>query len=210
MAAEEMRRMILSGELQPAERLLEERMTEVLGISRPPLREAIQILQNEGLVVRSPRRGATVIALSQDDVQEILLLRSSMEQLAVRHGVPLHDPERLERCRAALDGMRACAVAGDRAQLVERGYAFHAAIIGLAGLRRVTEIYESLHRQLLICMAMNLYAREHFYEDLTEHVERHQELLELIESGDTDAVLRALAEHGERSFTRHPRADGRA
>lgn len=207
MAAEEMRRMILSGELQPAERLLEERMTEVLGISRPPLREAIQILQNEGLVVRSPRRGATVIALSQDDVQEILLLRTSMEQLAVRHGVPVREPERLERCRAALDDMRASAAAGDRAQLVERGYAFHAAIIGLAGLRRVTDIYESLHRQLLICMAMNLYAREHYYEDLTAHVERHQELLELIESGDTDAVLHALAEHGERSFTRHPRAE---
>jgi DNA-binding GntR family transcriptional regulator len=207
-AADEMRRMILSGELPPGERLREERMTEILGISRPPLREAIQILHKEGLVVREPRRGAAVVSLSEDDVRQILLLRSSLERLAVEQAVPVGDPAQLDGCRAAIAEMRGSATAGNRAQLVEYGYAFHAAVVALAGMSRVNEIYESLHRQLLICMAMNLYAREHYYEDLAEHVERHQRLLELIESGDRDAVLHALAEHGEQSFTQHPRVDG--
>jgi DNA-binding GntR family transcriptional regulator len=210
LAADEIRRMILSGELSPAERLREERMTGILGISRPPLREAILLLQQEGLVVRTPRRGAAVVSLSQQDVDEILLLRSALERLAVEHGVPVRDPQRLDRCRQALEAMKASAAAGDRAELVERGYAFHAAIVGLAGLRRVEDIYRSLHRQLVICMAMNLTAREHYYEDLAEHVRRHQALLDVIESGDRAGVLRALADHGEGSFTRHPRADGRA
>lgn len=207
LAAAAIRRMILAGELQPGERLREEHMTEILGISRPPLREAIQVLQKDGLVERSPRRGATVVSLSPEDVEELLLLRSTLEQLAVEHGIPVRDPERIARCRRALDAMREPAASGNRAELVERGFEFHAAIVGLAGMRRVEAIYLSLHRQLLLCMAMNLYTREHYYEDLVKHVERHQVLLDVIETGDRDAVLRALAEHGERSFTQ-PRHDG--
>lgn len=210
LAADAIRRMILAGELRPGERLREEHMTRILGISRPPLREAIQMLDKEGLVERSPRRGAAVVSLSPEDVQELLLLRSALEELAVEHGIPVRDPERLARCRRALEAMQASAAAGNRAELVERGFEFHAAVVGLAGLRRVEGIYLSLHRQLLLCMAMNLYAREHYYEDLAKHVERHRMLLEVIETGDRDAVRRALADHGERSFTQHPRADGRA
>ncbi len=207
MAAEEIRKMILTGELQPSERLREERLTEILGISRPPLREAILLLQQEGLVVRSPRRGAAVISLSKEDVQEILLLRTALERLAVEHGIPVRDPERLQRCRDALAAMQESADSGNRAELVERGYVFHASIVALAGLRRVDEIYRSLHSQLLICMGMNLYAREHYYEDLAEHVRRHKVLLDVIEKGDPAAVLAQFATHGERSFTKHPQRE---
>lgn len=210
LAAGAIRRMILAGELRPGERLREEQMTAILGISRPPLREAIQMLHQEGLVERAPRRGATVVSLSPDDVQELLLLRRTLEHLAVEHGIPVRDPGRLARCRRALDAMRAAAAAGSRAELVEHGFEFHTAVIGLAGLRRVEEIYLSLDRQLLACMAMNLYIREHYYEDLIKHVERHEMLLNVIETGDRAAVLRALADHGERSFTQHPPTGGPA
>jgi DNA-binding GntR family transcriptional regulator len=204
MAAEEIRKMILTGELQPSERLREERLTEILGISRPPLREASLLLQQEGLVVRTPRRGAAVISLLKEDVYEILLLRTALERLAVEHGIPVREPKRLQRCRDALAAMQESAEAGNRAELVERGYVFHASIVALAGLRRVDEIYRSLHSQLLICMGMNLYAREHYYEDLAEHVRRHKVLLDVIEKGDPQAVLAEFAAHGERSFTKHP------
>jgi DNA-binding FadR family transcriptional regulator len=52
----------------------------------------------------------------------------------------------------------------------------------------------------MLCMARNLYTREHDYEDLPTHVARHRHLLEVIEAGDPDAVLAELAVHGERSF----------
>ncbi len=207
LAADELRRMILSAELQPGERLIEERLTEHLGISRPPLREAMRILQQEGLIVVQPRRGATVTSLSDRDVFEILTLRSGLERLAVELGVPVTDPDRLQRCRDALAEMEACAGREDRAHLVECGYAFHRSIVGLAGHRRLEGLYDSLHQQLLLCMAMNLYAREHYYEGLARHVERHKVLLDVIESGDPKAVLEELAAHGERSFTRHHRSE---
>lgn len=149
--------MILAGELAPGERLIEERLTEELGISRPPLREAMRTLQHEGLVEITPRRGASVTRLADGDVVEILTLRSSLERLAVEMGVPVTDPTRLARCRAALAEMQRCAESADRAQLVERGYEFHRAIVGLAGHRRLEGIYDSLHQQQLWCMAMNLH-----------------------------------------------------
>lgn len=203
LAAEQLRAMILSGQVQPGERLTEERLTQQLGISRSPLREALGLVQQEGLLERLPRRGARVTRLADQDVYEILTLRSALERLAVDLGVPVRSADRLEACREALARMEECVPAGDRAGLVECGYAFHRTIVALPGHRRLLEFYTSLQQQLLVCMAMNLYTREHEYEDLAEHVRRHRVLLELIEAGDPAAVHAELAVHGERSFT-HP------
>jgi DNA-binding GntR family transcriptional regulator len=57
-----------------------------------------------------------------------------------------------------------------------------------------------VQQQLLLCMARNVYTREHEGEDLVTHVGRHRRLLQLVEAGDPDAVLAELAVHGERSF----------
>jgi DNA-binding GntR family transcriptional regulator len=207
LAAESIRKMILSGALAPGERLIEERLTEHLGISRPPLREALRLLQNDGLVVTRPRHGSTVATLTDQDVFEILTLRTGLERMAVELGVPVTDRSRLTACHEALERMERNARDSDRGALVENGYAFHASIVALAGHRRLSEIYRSVQQQMLLCMSRNLDARERHYENLVEHVRRHRYLLELIEAGDPQAVLAELAVHGERSFA-EPRAAG--
>jgi DNA-binding GntR family transcriptional regulator len=201
LAANAIRRMILGGELAEGERLIEERLTEQLGISRPPLREALRVLEQEGLIVTRPRRGSMVATLTDQDVFEILTLRSALERLAIELGVPAHDPVRLQAARDALVEMERCAAAQDRGSLVQAGYRFHSSLVALAGHRRLEEAYASVQQQLLLCMARNLYVREHFHEDLAEHVRRHRFLLELVEAGDPAAVLAELAVHGERSFS---------
>ncbi|MEG9246648.1 GntR family transcriptional regulator [Arthrobacter sp. Soc17.1.1.1] len=206
LAAEAIRQQILSGAMGPGDRLIEERLTEELGISRPPLREALRILSQEGLIETRPRQGSVVATLTDQDVFEILTLRSAFEKLAVELGVPVSDPRRLERCRTALERMEDCAQREDRAMLVESGYAFHASIVALAGHRRLEASYASVQQQLLLCMARNLYVREHYHENLVDHVGRHRHLLELIEAGDPQAVLAELAVHGERSFLELPPA----
>lgn len=200
LAAESIRKMILSGRLSPGERLIEERLTEELGISRPPLREALRLLQQEGLIETRPRRGSVVTTLTDQDVFEILTLRSALERLAIELGVPVRVPERLEACRRALAQMEECARMEDRGRLVTSAYAFHASIVALAGHRRLNESYAAVQQQQMLCMARNLYTREHEYEDLVTHVARHRHLLDVIEAGDPDAVLAELAVHGERSF----------
>jgi DNA-binding GntR family transcriptional regulator len=209
LAAESIRKLILSGALAPGERLIEERLTEHLGISRPPLREALRLLQNDGLVVTRPRHGSAVATLTDQDVFEILTLRTGLERMAVELGVPVRDRNRLAACHEALERMETNARDTDRGALVENGYAFHASIVALAGHRRLSEIYRSVQQQMLLCMSRNLDARERHYENLVEHVGRHRHLLELIEAGDPAAVLAELAVHGEGSFaeSREPEGD---
>lgn len=203
LAADSIRKMILSGRLEPGERLIEERLTEHLGISRPPLREALRLLQNEGLVETRPRYGSSVATLTDQDVFEILTLRSGLERLAVELGMPVREPDRLVACHEALARMEQNARDTDSGSLVENGYAFHASIVALAGHRRLSDMYRSVQQQLLLCMARNLGTRERYHENLVDHVRRHRHLLELIEAGDPQAVLAELAVHGERSFAEH-------
>ncbi len=200
LAVSAIRKKILAGELRPGERLFEERLTKDLDISRPPLREALRLLENEGLVTTRPRRGAFVTTLTRRDVFEILTLRTTLERMSIELGMPVRRNSLLDPAREALDEMERCADAEDRGALVEAGYAFHSRLIRIAEHRRLEEIYASAQQQLLLCMSQNLIVRERFYEDLHEHVSRHRKLLKLFESGDAVATLQEMANHGERSF----------
>lgn len=198
-AASVIRDMILSGELAEGERLIELQLTDMLGISRPPLREALRILEREGFITTEPRRGSRVVSLSEQDVFEVLTLRAALERLAVEIGVPVADATRIQRVRDELTRIETAADAGDRGGIVEAGYAFHSALVALAGHSRLSDAYESVHLQVVLCMARNLVARD-AHEDLHQNARRHRVLLESIETGDPQRVLEELAAHGERSF----------
>jgi len=204
MAADAIRAKILAGELAPGDRLIEERLTEELEISRPPLREALRLLENEGIIDRLPRRGTFVTTLTDQDVHEILTIRSALERLAFETGIPVVDESRLEPARQALGEMQRCATVQDRGNLVLAGYAFHSALIRIAGNSRLEGIYASVQQQILLCMSRNLITRERFFEDLEEHVARHRHLLETVAAGDVTAALEELAVHGAGSFEAVP------
>jgi DNA-binding GntR family transcriptional regulator len=200
MAAETIREMVLGGELRPGDRLVEERLTEELGISRPPLREALRLLEQEGLLLSMPRRGVIVTPLSAQDVYEIFTLRTTYERMAIELGVPCKDPELLARCHRAVNAMVQAAKAEDRAQFVRASFEFHVAIVGLARHRRLEDAYRGLSLQLHIYIAANTRAREERNESLDENIERHRRLLAAVERGDREDVLAELADHGDRTF----------
>jgi DNA-binding GntR family transcriptional regulator len=202
LAAAAMRKMIFAGELRPGDRVVESQVAGALGVSKPPLREALRVLEQEGLVVRSPRRGVVVTPLTLHDVYEIATLRHDLERLAVDLGVPCRAPERIARCREAYAALEQAAEAGDEAAVIERGFAFHLAVVGLAGHRRLEDTYRSLALQMRLCMVMNRRARSS-YEPLMGDARRHRRILELVEAGDPAAVHNELAHHGDRSFLLH-------
>jgi DNA-binding GntR family transcriptional regulator len=200
LVAARLRTLVVSGTLQPGEHLVEERLTERFGISRPPLREALRLLQQEGLITRLPRRGVVVTPLTAEDVREIYSLRSALEHLAIELGVPVVDPARLEVLRSALAALDRAANQRDREALLDANLRFHQALCALPNHRRLLQAYQSLTLQLRLCMAMNIRFREQLFGDFRENVARHRELFQLIEAGDRAAVLDALGRHGERSF----------
>lgn len=199
LAGRALRSMILSGELRPGDRVVENRLTSELGVSRPPLREAMRVLEQEGLIVQVPRRGAIVTPLTAHDIYEIFTLREEVERLAVRLGVPVRSPERLERLRQAFADLEAAAETGDSALVTERSFAFHLAVVGLAGHRRLEDTYRSLSLQMQLCMAMNRRARASI-ETTRGDAARHRPILDLVEAGDVEGMMHAIAHHGHRTF----------
>src|SRR5436309_10950139 len=103
---EHLREEILSERLEPGAELLEVPLSEELGVSRGPLREAIGRLAAEGLVTVRPRRGAVVRSLSKDEFLELYQVREALEMMAVRLAVPRltnEDFEALAAVNAAMD-----------------------------------------------------------------------------------------------------------
>jgi DNA-binding GntR family transcriptional regulator len=197
LAAGALRDMIVSGELRPGERLTEEPLTERLGVSRVPLREAMRILEREGLITSVPRRGAMVTALTRQDVHEIMTLRACLERMAVELAIPVTEPSRLGPLREAV---RAMERSRDVGTLVGHAYDFHLGLVRLADHRRLEEAYRSLALQMRVYMVMNTRAQLRQSETFAANAARHGRLLTLVEAGDRDAVLAGIEDHGHLTF----------
>src|SRR3954469_1155454 len=130
---------ILSGALAPGERLIEEQLTRRFGTSRAPLREALRLLGQQGLVEHLPRRGVRVVELSPRDIDELFSLRDALEQFALRSALTAGpSAEALARVRLAVEGMER--TSGDEQAVAHRD--FHLALAGLADHVQLQRIYE--------------------------------------------------------------------
>ena len=81
--ADILRNEILIGEIENGEELTQEGLAESLGVSRMPVREALQVLEQEGLAVTIPRKGAQVAKMTEKDLQDVLEIRDALDELAV-------------------------------------------------------------------------------------------------------------------------------
>jgi len=193
LAVDRLSREILSGTSDPGERLVEEQLTRRFGISRAPLREALRLLAQQGLVEHVPRRGVRVATLSDQDIQELYAVRDVLERHAVCEAKP--DAEK-SRLRAALEGMR---TATDPFDVANAHREFHVSVVALAGNRQLAAIYESVLVKIQLYMAINL-RREAEQAPELDGVHRHERLFEAVAGGDVGVILGALAAHGARSY----------
>lgn len=198
LAVERLRHEVLSGSLPPGTRLVEEQVRKRFGISRAPLREALRRLAEQGLVEHLPRRGVRVAALSQDDVEELFDVRDVLEEHAVRVALGA-GRVRLDGVRRELEAMRRAAEEGDAYTRAEAHRAFHTELVALAGRRQLSLTYAPVLVRLQLHMAVNLRREEEARAPL-DGVRRHETLLAALETDDVEVVLRALAEHGARTY----------
>jgi DNA-binding GntR family transcriptional regulator len=202
LAVRRLRSEILSGALAPGERLVEEQLTRRFGTSRAPLREALRLLGEQGLVEHLPRRGVRVAELSARDVDELFSLRDVLEQFAVREALATGAgpaPGPLAVLGATVEHMERAATAGDALDQAAGHRDFHLALIALAGHYHLLRAYEPVLMRLQLCMATNL-RREAQARSLGEGARRHRRLYNAIAGGDLDAVLAELEHHGGRTY----------
>jgi DNA-binding GntR family transcriptional regulator len=200
LATAEIKRLIVAGELEPGDRLYEPRLAEQLGISRPPLREALRALAAQHVLEQTPRRGYRVVELTAHDIDEIYSLRNALEQFALSYAVPLLPSRSLDPLEQAMKDMWAASDAADPGGIVLSNRAFHEALVDLAGHRRLSQTYRTLMDQMQLCMSRNLRREAQEAGDLAEGCRRHERLLESLRAGDREQILAAMEAHGERSY----------
>lgn len=144
-ATELIREAIVDGRLEPGMRLKEEELARELGISRTPIREALLMLQAEGLVDAIPNRGAMVRVHTAEDLDDLYQLRALLEGYAARRAAIRISEEQLEELRASCERFDALDPEQDLRELVRENMVFHSAILEIAGSTRL----ESMVRRVI-------------------------------------------------------------
>lgn len=181
-----LREAILTAALPPGTRLRQEKLAELFGTSRIPVREALRALEYEGLVESFPRRGFTVTELDADDIEDVYDLRILLESHAVRSAVPLITDEDLQ----VLEEMYAKMVAagsGDE-RLAAREH-FYSRLYSITGRPRLVGLISRLRQEI---------ARSLRWPTLQHAPEHHERFFEAIRSGDADGAAAQLASHYRR------------
>jgi GntR family transcriptional regulator, gluconate operon transcriptional repressor len=191
--AEVLRKEILSGRLDPGERLIESNLATTLGVSRGPVREALKLLRAEGLIGQEPNRGTFVISLTESDIREIYDLRAGLEARAARLLARAHRAKDVAALRNLLDEMVAAASIDDARGTYAADLALHSALLQLTGN---TRLFESFNRTVPVLRALIPFD-EFSYASLTDLAQEHRELIEAIEAGDEDAAARDAERHVE-------------
>lgn len=187
-----LRDVILSGSLAPGTPLRETQLSQELAISRGSLREALQRLEEEGLVQRQAFRGSYVAEVSADTVTQIEQLRTVLEPYAaitaldeLRHG------EGHQALIDAVEALEKAAQAEDAAQSIDAHLAVHRAIYAATQNQVLLDIWTSWQNQMRLFMALD----HRRLGSLTDIATSHRTLLTVIESGDKRAIRREFARH---------------
>src|SRR5947207_1026080 len=143
-----LREEILSNRLPPGTELQELALSQRLGVSRGPIREALGRLAAEGLVTLRPRRGAVVHSLSSEDFLQAYQVREALEALAIRLAVPRLTAQELEELEALADTMATCAESGHVTEFFEANAVFHERLVDASGNTKLQEIYRRLAGQM--------------------------------------------------------------
>ncbi|MCG8615874.1 MAG: GntR family transcriptional regulator [Desulfobacterales bacterium] len=190
-AREQIREAIISGRLAPGTQLKETRLSGELGISRLPIREALRLLEKEGLVESLPYRGAFVKRLTRKDAVEVFTVRGVIEELALKLMIPRVTPEMIEVLRQAVSDMEAAEKDGDLTASADKDLEFHRLICEFADNERLLAVWDTLALQSKIFLCMG---KSGFGVD-TVYVRTHSSLLKAIEAGDAEIAVSHLKIH---------------
>jgi len=189
--ADKLRAAISHGELAAGVQLGEAELARELGVSRGPLREGMQRLTQEGLLISIPNRGLFVVELTDDDVRDMYVARTAVERAAAAQ-IFRHDPRRAaERLLAVCDTMRAASERQDVAGIGTADIEFHDCLVGLARSPRLSR----MHRTLLTETRMCITALRGTYPAPDVRVPEHRELAESFHADDPGLVDRLLVAH---------------
>ena len=186
--------MIATGELKPGQRIFEKKICEMKGVSRIPVREALRLLQAQGVVRTEPNRGTYVTEYTSDEMLEVLEMRLAVERIALRRIVERKTPKAriASQLSGTIDAMRQAAAAGDRLGLCQADLWFHDRIIELAASPVLESTWRLLSRGLLVFLMREQQETE---TEFGAWIAEHERLLLAILDSDASSSLDAAIDH---------------
>lgn len=191
-----LRHAVLTGELQPGERLIERKLAKKLGVSRTPVREAIRKLELEGLVRHIPNKGVVVKRMSPRDVWDVYNIRSVLEGLAARLASKSINPTEVQRLEELMREMEQVVEdGGDLECLNTLHIAFNDVICEAGRNRKLHEMISNLVDYIVGFTKVGYTVPGR----VNEATKEHRELLEAIKKQDGDTAERIARKHIDRS-----------
>lgn len=188
LAIEGIRAAIFRGDVSPGSRLTVAELSEILGMSATPIREAIGVLEADGLIVSEPHRGIRVTQMTAAEAWELALLRAPMEGLATRLGVPNLTVADLDELAALQEEMVTAVDEGDDEALTQANAAWHR-LIYAAG--QTTFVFRHIMRLWIPYPWRTIWGQRTRGQSLRQHAE----IMAAIASGDADRAGELMHEH---------------
>lgn len=197
--ADRIRESILDGDLSPGERINEVELAQALSVSRGPVRDAITILRQEGLLQGEWHRGSSVTEFSQHDLEEIYSVRFAIELVAIRTLITNRTDDDLSliesRAKAVDDAVRL----GKQREMLSADIAFHDAIYERSGNRRLELVWVNLRSQI----ALLLGTRQRHHDDYRARISsEHWDLFAAIRDRNGEAAEDLVRDHIRTAFER--------
>jgi DNA-binding GntR family transcriptional regulator len=193
-AYKELKRILLEHQIPQGGKLNEGELAGALGISRTPVREAINRLAKEGLVEIFPQRGAFVIRFSEEDVNELFLIRENLEGLAAYLAAEKMTGTDLTRLESCVEGFKEPYRKKDIQRYAREDFKFHQTIIKLSDARRLTTLISTLYDHIRIFRLTTLGLSDRMKVSLAEH-ERLIEAFRKKDASEAETLMRRHIRH---------------
>jgi len=187
--ADILRQAIINGSMRPGTPIIEMALAEQLNVSRAPVREAIQILEADGLIESEPYKGKRVKPLTQKEVEELYSLREQFEAFAIRRVVERKVD--VSELRLHTASMFEAAERKDFAALMKSDEAFHRTLIRLADHNLMLGMWDNLYLRIRQIMAL----RNSANRDLRQVAQNHPPIVDAIEKGDMIVAISLISDH---------------
>lgn len=187
---EKLEKDILCGKYQPGEVITELRLSEELGVSRTPVREALRRLRHEH-IVEETGKGAVVLGITKEDINDIYDIRLKIEGMVVRRAVANMTPERIKELREALDMQEFYLTKDNHEYLRNMDSQFHELIYKFSDSNTFDEILNLLHKKAMKYRRVSLGSPHRAQDSVAEH----KAVLAAIEAGDADRAEELMIQH---------------
>lgn len=186
-----LREAILRGDLEPGERLMELQLASKLGVSRTPIREAIRMLEQEGLAITIPRKGAIVAGMTEKDMQDVLEIREALEELSVQVACDKITEEEIEKLAENKRLFEQSLETKNIKRMAEADVAFHDVIYQATDNPKLVNMLNNLREQMYRYRVEYLKDEENYEELLKEH----EAIYDGIVRRDKQAVTSMIRQH---------------